>query len=253
MGTKAALWELIRRGMLWYAAAGAVLGWTYGCAFYSVAFFGSFLAEEEPPWVAALIATPFILGFAACGWILARNNGSRASSYVVAGVYTAISLPGLPFSVVTLPVGGTLGVAYGRVFGLASGLATAGLTCTFFPLQNAGCYRRIVVRARRVLLVALAALLLVGVALWHESLREFDALLTFGIVFVLLPDVILWLPAGWLGGKLADSHARRAGLLADAADGRHKGGQTDRYSTNGEDPEDQNSVDSKILTEESGR
>ena len=70
------LWGILWRGVLWYTAAGAVLGGLYGCSVVAVAVFSfdTGVGAGDLPVRAMRVAVGIcgVVGFAA-GWILARS------------------------------------------------------------------------------------------------------------------------------------------------------------------------------------
>jgi hypothetical protein len=66
IGTSALFWGIIWRSVVWYTAAGAVLGGLYGCAVVVSAFFTPGLDEDG--WVWAL--RTLVIIFAAAGLVV---------------------------------------------------------------------------------------------------------------------------------------------------------------------------------------
>lgn len=222
---KASLWGLALRGVLWYSVAGVVLGGMYGYAYLLFVVLWVFLLQQEPLSAAVIvatvpIATVLVLDAGAAGWALARAFGAHPLGGAAMGVFAGVSLPGVaivPFSIVALFVGGVAGGAYGLIVGLANGVATAVVARR--PLDTAaravGVHRKLMVKSHRAVVVVLAVLSLTCALVFQGSAREAAPVLTFGVVFLFVPGLVVCIVAGWIGSYLADRCAVEQEVLVE--------------------------------------
>ena len=208
------LWGIFWRNVLWYTAAGMVLGGLYGCVLVAVAMFSADAGEAIEPsavWASrALIGLFGLTGFAG-GWALARVIGRemRPALGAVIGGMAGVQLGGFKYLFAyfyAFPFGTILGGAYGTAVGFVNAILVGALTrVLFFPLSEPWLYRRAVMWTS-----LLGVLLLPG--FWFVILIRSSGYTEVGgmtgsfwgdvFIYAGFPSLILDLVAQWFGGRL---------------------------------------------------
>lgn len=209
IGAARVAWGILWRSVVWYTAAGAVLGAFYGCAFLAAALLlvGAGGADESHSvWIMrSTVAFGGLAGLAA-GWMLARRIEQMPTSLgAVAGLLVGLPLGGFYFVfmyIFAFPIGAIVGAAYGFAVGVVNAVTVAFITLVFFPPTSDPHSRSRAVTAASVLGAAAipGAWLIVfsehGVGGQHESA------VFVGLVYAGFPAFILALTGWWIGGRI---------------------------------------------------
>ena len=213
------MWGMVWRSVLWYAAAGAVLGGLYGCSFIALAIF-SFDAGDGagdlPVWaIRMMVIFCGGAGFVA-GWFLARSIGKELRPLLgaVIGAMAGIPFGGFYFVfayLIAFPAGVMLGGTYGLAVGLVNAvLLTVVTRLLFVPLSDPRRYRRAAVATNMLGVMVVPGYW--GVSLLFLAGQEGFSRLTGSAavdlwIYIGLPSLILLLTAQWFGGRLAGWYA----------------------------------------------
>lgn len=211
------IWGVLWRSLLWYTAAGAVLGGLHGCAIWPIVIFMINTTETTEPWLVwgVRVAT---VGFGAAGlaagWVVARRGLWRmpAPTGAVIGLLAGIPVGGLLLAFIyafAFPIGAAVGAAYGAATGLVNSIvviiahrAFGGKTC-----------RRAMVRGSAIG-GALTPILPWTLAWSFHGLSEsVSDVPVWGelIVGVGPPSLVLCFVSLWFGGLMTDRFSGRVG------------------------------------------
>lgn len=207
--------NVLWRTLLWYAAAGAILGGLYGCSVLSVLMFAPGIIEDTLTWISRV--TTAICGIVglATGWIAAWRGLWRmpASTGAVIGLLLGIPVGGFVLAfyyVFAFPIGAVMGGAYGLATGVVNSILIVIARRAFETGSRP--HRRLVVRASALGGTLTPAFLWTLVWFFDGApgATTSDSPWIDVAIVVAIPSLVLCIVSRWLGGLVDDRLRGRA-------------------------------------------